>query len=139
MKLPVERLQLLACLRRECVCAVLTRLFLDNVFSRHEVNYSCSNMSTSSTIYARAFTFFRALSTIRVTCLRMRDKCKIINVQRNTKHFWYKYQRLFIRTYITFQQRYLSHINTRQISVEAQITRQWFTLTHNSDVNNKIC
>ena len=31
---------------------------------------------------------------IRVMFLRMRDKCKLINVQRNAKHLWYKFHRL---------------------------------------------
>ena len=29
----------------------------------------------------------------------MLDKCKIISVRRNAKHFWYKYHGLFVRTY----------------------------------------
>ena len=37
--------------------------------------------------YAVALTFFRSLKTFRLTCLRMRNKCKIINVQRNKKSF----------------------------------------------------
>ena len=36
-----------------------------------------------------------------------------------TKHLWYKYYGLFVRTYKTSQQSYLSQINTRQISFEA--------------------
>ena len=34
-----------------------------------------------------ALTFFRALKTFRLTFLRMRDICKIINVQRKDKAF----------------------------------------------------
>jgi len=34
-----------------------------------------------------ALTFFRALKTFRLTFLRMRNKCKITNVQRNNKAF----------------------------------------------------
>ena len=34
-----------------------------------------------------AFTFFRSLKTFRLTFQRMRNKCKIINVQRNNKAF----------------------------------------------------
>ena len=34
-----------------------------------------------------ALTLFRSLKTFRLTFLRMRDKCKIINVQRNNKAF----------------------------------------------------
>ena len=37
--------------------------------------------------YAVALTFFRSLKTFRLTFLRMRNKCKIINVQRNNKAF----------------------------------------------------
>ena len=32
---------------------------------------------------------------MRMTFLRMCDKCKIINAQRNAKHLWYKYHGLF--------------------------------------------
>ena len=32
-------------------------------------------------------TFFRSLKTFRLTFLRMRNKCKIINIQRNNKAF----------------------------------------------------
>ena len=34
-----------------------------------------------------ALTFYRSLQTFRLTFLRMRDKCKITNVQRNDKAF----------------------------------------------------
>ena len=34
-----------------------------------------------------ALTFFRSLQTFRLTFLRMRNKCKITNVQRNNKAF----------------------------------------------------
>ena len=34
-----------------------------------------------------ALTFFRSLKTFRLTFLRMRNKCKITNVQRNKKAF----------------------------------------------------
>ena len=40
----------------------------------------------SPTTAVVAFTFFRALLNIRVKFLRMRGKCKIINVQGNAKH-----------------------------------------------------
>ncbi|KAK2192341.1 hypothetical protein NP493_33g04019 [Ridgeia piscesae] len=33
-----------------------------------------------------------------------------------TNHLWYKYYGLFVRMYITYQQSYLSQINTRQTS-----------------------
>ncbi|KAK2171774.1 hypothetical protein NP493_1027g00000 [Ridgeia piscesae] len=46
----------------------------------------------------------------------MRDKCKIISVQRK---IWYKYYGLFVLMYIISRQSYLSHINTRQTSFEA--------------------
>ena len=46
-------------------------------------------------IFAR--TFSQSL-TFWVTCLRMRDKCKIISVQRNLKHVWYKWHWLFVNT-----------------------------------------
>jgi hypothetical protein len=36
---------------------------------------------------AAALTFFQSLKTFRLTFLRMRNKCKIINVQRNNKAF----------------------------------------------------
>ncbi|KAK2187846.1 hypothetical protein NP493_153g09000 [Ridgeia piscesae] len=36
-----------------------------------------------------------------------------------TKHLWYEYYGLFVRMFITSQQSYLSHINTRQTSFEA--------------------
>ena len=35
-----------------------------------------------------ALTFFRSLKTFRLTFLRMRNKCKIINVQRNDKRIF---------------------------------------------------
>ena len=37
-----------------------------------------------------ALTFFRSLKTFPLPFLRMRNKCKIINVQRNRKHFRFK-------------------------------------------------
>ena len=62
-------------------------------------------------IYDVVLTLFRALYTIRVTFLCMRDKCKIINVQRNAKHLWYKHHGLFVncpvvisvKSYLTFR------------------------------------
>ncbi|KAK2191917.1 hypothetical protein NP493_42g03035 [Ridgeia piscesae] len=39
-------------------------------------------------------------------------------MREKTKHLWYKYCGLFVRMYITSQQSYLSHINTRQTSFE---------------------
>ncbi|KAK2191595.1 hypothetical protein NP493_50g02058 [Ridgeia piscesae] len=36
-----------------------------------------------------------------------------------TNHLWYKYYGLFVKMYTTFQQSYLSQINTRQTSFEA--------------------
>ena len=56
---------------------------------------------------------------IRMTFLRISDKCKIISVQRSEKHLWYKYHGLFVRTYRTFQQSYLSQTNTKQTGFEA--------------------
>ncbi|KAK2176853.1 hypothetical protein NP493_635g01016 [Ridgeia piscesae] len=50
----------------------------------------------------------------------MRDKFKIINVQRKDNAFMaYKYYGLFVRMCITSLQSYLSQINTRQTSFEA--------------------
>jgi len=42
-----------------------------------------------------------------------------------TKHVWYKYYGLFVRMYLTCQQSYLSHINTRQKSIEAFFERHF--------------
>ena len=44
--------------------------------------------------YAVALTFFRALKTFRLTFLRMRDICNIINVQRKDKGFMVKILRV---------------------------------------------
>ena len=56
---------------------------------------------------------FPALQTFLLTFLRMRDKCKIINVQLIDKHW------LFARMYITSQQSCLSQINTMQTGFKA--------------------
>ena len=37
--------------------------------------------------YVVALKYFRSLKTFRLTFLRMRNKCKIIDVQRNNKAF----------------------------------------------------
>ena len=47
------------------------------------------------TVAVSRLQFFRALSTIRVTFLRMRDDCKIIDAPLTEKHLWYKYHRVF--------------------------------------------
>ena len=65
------------------------------------------------------YDFFLGVINYPVTLLRMRDKCKIIKVQRNAKRLWYNYHGLSVRTYITCQQSYLAQINTRQIRFEA--------------------
>ena len=44
-----------------------------------------------------------------------------------TMQLWYKYYGLFVRLYITSQQRYLLQINARQTSFEA-----WFDSKHKS-------
>ena len=47
-----------------------------------------------------ALTFFRPLKTCRLTFLHMRNKCKIVNVQRNNKGFFvlYKCHELFVNS-----------------------------------------
>ena len=62
-----------------------------------------------------------AAVTFRLTFLRMRNKCKHINVQRKDNHLWHRYHGLFVRMYITFHQSYLSQIITRQTSFEAYL------------------
>ena len=69
-------------------------------------------------------TFPGVINYIRVKFLRMSvltlsDKCKLINVKRNAKHLWYKYNGLFVRTYniLTFQQSYLSQIDISLVSL----------------------
>ena len=92
--------------------AVLRRCFMDR-----QIAISVAISIVISSVYVVAVTFFVHL-TIRMKFLRMRDKCKVINVQQNLKHLCYKNHGLFVRTYITFQQSYLSQIKMRQTSFE---------------------
>ena len=57
---------------------------------------------TTRDTYTVSFIFFRALQTIQMTFLRMRDKYQIINMQRNEKQLWNTYHGLFIRTHKIF-------------------------------------
>ena len=76
-----------------------------------------------------------------MTFLRMRDKCKIIAVQRKDKAIMI--YGLFVRTYITAQQSYLSQTNTRQTSFEACFDSKRKSrdcrraMIHESDLNKR--
>ena len=59
------------------------------------------------------------IKNVPIDFLRMRNKCKIINVHEQTQYLWHTYHVLLVRMYINSQQSYLSQIDTRQTSVEA--------------------
>ena len=58
----------------------------------------CLGLAMTEGAVRAALTFFRSLKTFRLTFLRMRNKCKIINIQRKIKHFQYKYHELFVNS-----------------------------------------
>ena len=58
---------------------------------------SCAVISPDGAV---ALAFIRALNNVRVMFLLVRDKCKIINAQRNAKYLWYEHHTLHVNFYV---------------------------------------
>ena len=67
----------------------MIRIFVSAINGRafYRLRHITASVGETTLRQIVALTFFRSLKTFRLTFLRMRNKCKIINVQRNDKGF----------------------------------------------------